>query len=343
MFNEGRRVDYFARPKLLAMPSLDLWRFGQDPKTKVALLSEEETRKARQQLQEKSSQFHNIDLQHVSPAELGELRSRHNIVYRNWSYRGKLRVGEHVDLDHCLPNRMHFNSVTRFSPEAASLPPTFAKIPPHTTASPKDYVKEVKEIVYLIRPDLKPKPKIKTAEGVSADQGSGSGLKLAGRTPGGGLGIGNLPRACQEPELDDEGICRFAQEVLTKSKCGQLVDSFRVLDANGSDELSLSEFQLGLKAMDVEMDKDETRRIFKWLDMDKRGSISLSEWNRLDTIIKMLRRSGKYLQEETDSQQSNNLKAIQRIERQAAIAQTLQLTINKKLFPANRLSPPDGW
>lgn len=235
--------------------------------------------KARKHLQQKSSEFHKFDLYYSSPAELGELRSRHNAVYRQWSYHGKLKVGEHVDINHCLPNRMNFMFINRNSPEAATLPPSFAKIPPlavEDAGTRKDYVKEVKEIMYMLRPELKPTVKTKT--------------NLSGRTPVTSV----AGRSPDSRDVDDEGIMFFAQEVLRKSKSENLVAAFKVLDTNKSGGLSQSEFELGLKSLDIVMDKDESRRIFKWLDMDRQGSITLNEWTRLDVVINMLHRSGRF-------------------------------------------------
>jgi hypothetical protein len=203
---------------------------------------------------------------------------------------------------------MHFISINRESPEAASLPPSFSKIPlldgskhDHVNVKinctkTKDQIKEVKEIMYMLKPELRPKAKNKmevpddVKMNLSGLLQGRKAVKVSRTSPAGSHAGGKG----YDPELDDECICNFAQEMLNKSKSASLVDAFKVLDANNSGVLSLSEFELGLRDMDIVMEKDESRRIFKWLDMDRQGSIALNEWNRLDILIKMLHRSGRY-------------------------------------------------
>ena len=130
------------------------------------LLSEEEEKESKDKLRVNAAFFLNnfVRASWIPRDVLTDLRNWHSPMIREWTYRGHTRVGRTVGLSECLPKRYNFVDVSRSSKSAASLPPSFHKMPDMSPQHNQSHInKELRELVQYAHKNLPKDHKASTA------------------------------------------------------------------------------------------------------------------------------------------------------------------------------------
>eukprot|EP00746_Dinoflagellata_sp_MGD_P002916 gnl/MRDRNA2_/MRDRNA2_105697_c0_seq1.p1 gnl/MRDRNA2_/MRDRNA2_105697_c0~~gnl/MRDRNA2_/MRDRNA2_105697_c0_seq1.p1 ORF type:complete len:616 (-),score=137.76 gnl/MRDRNA2_/MRDRNA2_105697_c0_seq1:56-1903(-) len=259
----------------------DLWNFGREHHGNKKHLTDSEAEQVKLGLKREARRFVRDEVDCKSRDELFELRMRHNAQFRARS-QAELEAAAAA----AAPTTPSSKKDTRgINTPVSSSKSQGALGLAGAAVLARPHAQELRELMYQLRPELKPKQKkAEAAEFLAADfKGMFGGPAVAK----GGSGMGGSRDASKRKSVQNATPVNqpIIEELFSfiERKSMQYLDLAQYLDQNGNGSISMSEFLSGLKAMNYIDEEtahhsvDSCKRLFWTMDKDKSGLISMKE------------------------------------------------------------------